>query len=174
MKKGLSIVRKARWTLYRLDIVCQPPCQSIIVNEHCFCYNWHTVRKMPANYNVVRFAQFVINTWLGATNHKNSQLKGINKWKIYTCYCIEWPGMGERKTFTKLQGERRMVCEMLNPKSDEWPHTFARWQVSSKRGLRQFRQANTNISERYPKTVYPWFWQRPVRHLRRVIPWCCQ
>ena len=49
---------------------------------------------MPANYNnnndfaksdyeglkcTVGFAQFIINTWLRTTKHKNSQLKGKNK-----------------------------------------------------------------------------------------------
>ena len=72
------------------------------------------------------------------------------------------------ENLTKLQGEGRMVRKMLTPKSDRVTlYAFARWLVSSKLGLlEQFRQANINIFERNPKTVYPWFW-RPVTHL-----WC--
>ena len=50
-------------------------------------------------------------------------------------------------------GEERMVRKRLT-KSERTLYAFARHLVSSKRGLGQFRQANTNISERNPKTVH--------------------
>ena len=57
--------------------------------------------------------------------------------------------MGERN----LQGEERMVRKRLT-KSERTLYAFARHLASSKRGLGQFRQANTNISERNPKAVH--------------------
>ena len=52
---------------------------------------------------------------------------------------------GQTRNLTKLQGEGRMVRKMLTP----------RWLASSKRSF--IGQANINVSERSPKTVYPWF-----------------
>ena len=80
---------EASWTLHRIDLAPF----TIIVNEYYF-RDWHTKSKMPGDYNdVVRFAQFVINTWLRTTNHENSQMKGMNKWK--TCllfHIVTWFG----------------------------------------------------------------------------------
>ena len=73
-------------------------------------------------------------------NHKKSQLKGKNTKKMYLL--VTWEG--RTKKFTKLQGEWRMVRKLLTPTSDRVTlHAFARWLVSSKRGLGQFRYANT-------------------------------
>ena len=54
---------------------------------------------------------------------------------------VTWDG--RTKNFTKFQGEGRMVCKKgLTPTSERVTlHAFARWLVSSKRGLTQFRQA---------------------------------
>ena len=60
---------------------------------------------------------------------------------------------GRTKNLMKLQGEGRMVCKRLTPKSDRV--TFGMWLVSSKRGLVQFRQANNNISERNSTSSKP-------------------
>ena len=63
---------------------------------------------------------------------------------------------GQTRNLTKLQGEGRMVRKMPTPKSDQVTlYAFARWLASSKRSF--IGQANINVSERNPKTVYPWF-----------------
>ena len=57
-------------------------------------------------------------------------------------YLVTWT-----KTPAKLQGEGGMVRKRLIPKSDRVTlYAFARWLVSSRRGLGQLRQANTNVS----------------------------
>ena len=73
-------------------------------------------------------------------NHKKSQLKGKNTKKMYLL--VTWD---VNENFTKLQGEGRMVRnKVLTPTSDRVTlHAFARWLVSSKRVLGQFRHANT-------------------------------
>ena len=100
----------------------------------------------PVNYNdVVRFAQFVINIRLRTTNHKNSQLKGKNKWKIYLPLRIVTRDVNEN--LTKLQGEGRMVRKKPTRKSDRVTlYAFARWLVSSKRGGRVNFAKRTPIS----------------------------
>ena len=110
----------------------------------------------------VRFPQFVINldTWLRTTNHKNSQLKGMNKWKILTSitYTVTW--MGERKT-TWSSRVKGGWCEkgwLLS--QTEWPmYLRSGWWILNVIYQGQFRQANTNISVWNPKTFYPWFWR---------------
>ena len=62
---------------------------------------------------------------------------------------ISYSALGwANENLTKLQGEGRMLRNRLAPKSDRVTlYAFARRLVSSIRGLWQFRQANTNISE---------------------------
>ena len=94
----------------------------------------------------------------------------INKKYILT---VTYSDLGwVNENLMKLQGEGRMVRQRLTPKSDSY--AFARWLVNSKRGLGQFRQANTNISERDLKTVYPMVLTTSGKTpgTRRVIP-CC-
>ena len=80
------------------------------------------------------------------TNCKNS----INE-KYILAIAYSDLGMGERKT-SRSSGTKGGWC--VTPKSRPNDlNTFARWLVSSKRGLEQFRQANTDISTRNPKTV---------------------
>ena len=62
-------------------------------------------------------------------------------------HIVTWDG--RTKILTKLQGEGQMV---LAPKSTLY--AFARWWYVTNVVLGQFRQANTDISERNLKTVF--------------------
>ena len=60
-----------------------------------------------------------------------------------------------RNSGRRADGPMVRKLERLTPKSDQATlYAFARRLVTSKRGLGQFRQADTNTSERNPKTVY--------------------
>ena len=80
-------------------------------------------------------------------------------------HIVTWDG--RTKNLTKFQGEGRMVRKKrLTPMSDQATlYVFARWLVSSKRGLAQFRQAE--YEDRLPMVL-----TTSVRRLRRGIPWC--
>ena len=68
-------------------------------------------------------------------------------------HIVTWDG--RTKILTKLQGEGQMVSKMLAPKSDRVTlYAFARWWYVTNVVLGQFRQANTDISERNLKTVH--------------------